>query len=370
MNYNLLVLLILYLASPVIVMASVNEIRLLLAEQSAEQSETFTKQLDDKFSKVTEMVEKCVDTKIKEAVDPLSKRQADHEARTAEQFTVLNKAMDILQQTASRPPQSTSHTPLPSNTSSSTPHLIQPQTTPGLPLWDMIQTAERTIGFQPISRADVDDICRIHSISDIEHAMKLLILDYLKFEMKNEAIKIENIVRVFPPQKADWNILYAEFDTRTTTQTVYWYTKFLRDKQHKVMMYVPHPFYAQFDRLSNIAYKYRLPPNTHKTKIRFGQTNLFLQVKPPGSHSWQTVSVPDLPPISTQQSAPDLSLSPSPAPGRPSSSSSKRAASSTPPRLSKASRAGSPVLTAEATAVATGGNNEPSFLAITPTMNH
>ena len=158
--------------------------------------------------------------------------------------------------------------------------------------------------------------------------MKLLIIEYLKFEMKNNVTELSNILKVFPPAKPDWNTLYAEFDSHATTQTVYWYTRFLKDKEHKVTMYVPHNFWAQFDHLSNIAHKYRVPPSVHKTKIRFGQKDMFLQVKPLGSHTWHVLHVPDLPTLTLQNHLPDMSISPSLAPGRSRSTAPKRPASS------------------------------------------
>ena len=99
--------------------------------------------------------------------------------------------------------------------------------------------------------------------------------------------------------------------------------------------YVPHPFWDQFDHLGNIAYKYRQPPNVHKTKIRFGQRDMYLQVKPPGLHVWHVSNLPTL----GAQHLPDLSVSPSLAPGRTRATGPKRAASGSPePRISKASR--------------------------------
>ena len=198
---------------------------------------------------------------------------------------------------------------------------------------DIIDTAERTIGFKPIHKSDLAEICRIHNINDEQEGMKLLIMEYLKFEMKNSVTLPENIVRVFPPSKPEWDTLYAEFDTTATTSTVYRYTRFLRDNHLKVFMYVPHMFYGQFNHLSNIAHKYRLPPSSHKTRIKFGRENMYLQVKAPGAHVWQVVQVHNLPPLSSQHHSPELDVSPTPAPGRNRENGNKRAASTSPQSL-------------------------------------
>ena len=152
-------------------------------------------------------------------------------------------------------------------------------------------------------------------------------------------------MNVFPPVKCDWNPLYAEFDTLANAQLVYRYTRFLRHKDHRVTMYVPHTHFAQFEHLGHIAHKYCLPPNIHKTRIKFGNQDLYLQVKPPGSHVWQVVNVPDLPPLTLQQQPPPaLSLSPNLAPGRPRRNGGPQRPASISPKIrqSKAARSSSP----------------------------
>ena len=59
-------------------------------------------------------------------------------------------------------------------------------------LSNLIDIAERTVGFHPISESDLSEICRERDISDIQMAMKLLVLDFLGSEMKIKEIKHEN----------------------------------------------------------------------------------------------------------------------------------------------------------------------------------
>ena len=159
--------------------------------------------------------------------------------------------------------------------------------------------------------------------------MKIAILDFLQHEMKNTSVQISNIVSVFPPAKADWNTLYAEFDSIATAQTVYRFSKYLRNDQHKINMYIPNMFYDQFNHLSHLAYKYRIAVEPHKTRIRFGNNNMYLQVLAPGERRWKLVSVPDLPAVREKPQYPDEQLSPSLAKGR-SKQQSKRLASASP----------------------------------------
>ena len=296
------------------------------------------------LAKFSEVIKASVRDEVRDALDPITKRQEAFEVSskerqeafevsTKEQFHDMAKEIADLKKIVANPNRSE---PPPPHYPPST--ALHPSTDAGVSapadittnLSDVIEKAERTVGFQPLYEEDVKEICRVHNITDTELAMKMLVLEYLKFEMKNTDTQLSNIVRVFHPVKNNWNTLYAEFDTRVTTRNVYGFTRFLRDSQHRVSKYIPHVFYDQFDHLSKLAYRYRLPPSNHKTRINFGTANMFLQVKPPGSAVWQVVPVDDLPPLNSREHPPYLSLSPTPAPGRRPSSVSKRAASSSP----------------------------------------
>lgn len=323
-------------------MASVEDIKNLLSQQTEALNLKRDQERSEDFLKISDLIQTTVKTQIRDAIDPISKRQDELETKTSDQYNAMVSEFSNLKQSIdkSQPPQNQN---LPSHPAPAANPLLNtvhqppthprspgPTTTPYLPLWDITQTAERTVGFQPLVKGDIDDICRVHKTNDIQYAMKLLILEYLKFEMKNDVTKLSNIVKVFPPAKPIWNTLYVEFDTRASTQTVYWYTRFLRDKEHKVTMYVPHQYWAQFDHLGNIAHKYRQPPNVHKTRTKFGQRDMYLQVRAPNSYNWLTVDVPDLPPLTLQQHQPDMSISPSLAPGRSRTSAAPKRGPSSP----------------------------------------
>ena len=95
---------------------------------------------------------------------------------------------------------------------------------------------------------------------------------------------------------------------------MYMYVKNLRDKEHKVTMYVPHSHYDQFCALSEAAYQYRNGPDKLKTRICFGKKNMYLKVKPEQSLFWTVANVPNLPKIVLNK--PPLSIVSSPTVGR------------------------------------------------------
>ena len=340
-------------------MASMEDIKFLLSQQT----ETLNIKREEDIKRITDIVEGTVKTQIEAALDPITKRQDESESRATEQYTELANAIAALQQAGAHAghagalagaypalaPTRVSHLPpappiMPNSFIETVQQQHQNPPSRSVPdIYDMIEKAERTVGFKPLKKSDVDEVCRVHNTNDTQYAMKILIMEYLHFEMKNKVMNISNIIRVFPSSKSNWNILYAEFDTRPCANTVYWYTKFL-NKGRRVMGYIPHPFFEQFDLLSDIAHKYRQPPNIHKTKIRFGQPDMYLEIKPEDGHIWYIVNAPNLPPLNMQYSSPDLSVSPSLAPGRPQPGAPKRAASSSPPsKLPKFSRPNSPL---------------------------
>ena len=328
---------------------SFEDLKKLIDEQTKTLLENRAQERLDDIKTISEVVV----TQLKEDLEPMKKKQAELEAVTKDMATAIKSLQQTVAVSNPSPTYHRSVSPAPPRaTRASQPSetTSQPANTPLPPFQvdhnqvvrDTIEKAERTVGFQPLTKEDVDEICRLHNTMDTELAMKLLVVEYLNMEMKNSITDITKIVRVFPPAKPNWNTLYAEFDTRATTRTVYSFTRFMRNNDQRVTPYIPHMFYDQFEHLSSIAFKYRIAPHNNKTRIHFGKSDMFLQVKPPGSASWSVVHVPDLPPLASHGAPAHQSISPSPAPGRQRPALSKRAASSSPevpvPRASKASK--------------------------------
>ena len=326
-------------------MASVEDIKNLLAQQNEANNLKRDQERSEDLLKISNVIQNTVKTQISDAIAPISNRQDEFERKTTAQLNAMVAEFANLKQSLDQPKpplnQGPSTSPVPPpNPLPNTLHQPPPQPKPprpttssDQPLRDIINSAERTVGFQPLCKEDVDDICRVHDTNDVQYAMKILILEYLKFEMKNNVTELSNIMKVFPPDKPNWNTLYVEFDTRASTQTVYWYTRFFRDKEHKAIMYVPHQYWDQFEHLGNIAYEYRQPPNVHKTRTMFGHRDLYLQVRAPNSYLWHTVDVPDLPPLTLEKHLPDKNISPTLAPGRTRASAPPKRGASSPAEI-------------------------------------
>ena len=181
---------------------SLEDIKNLIAGQTETLTKMRVQERAEDLDKISDMIQTSVKKQITDAIDPIVKRQDDFETRTnsnyeamAKEFAHLKKSLENPKpiQTQNQPDHSADLGPQPTQPTPANP-------TPGsdLPLWDTVEKAERTVGFQPLYKSDVEEICRVHNLEDVQQGMKLLILEYLKFEMKNSVTELENILKVFP----------------------------------------------------------------------------------------------------------------------------------------------------------------------------
>ena len=105
------------------------------------------------------------------------------------------------------------------------------------------------------------------------------------------------------------------------------------------MIYVPSTYQDQYSYLNSVGYPYRKPQSGQEKcaiRVRYGNTNLYLQYRPLSGTYWTTVNTPNLPPPRFRSEMP----SSSPPTGRQRTcQSQKRAASSSPlnkaPKMSR-----------------------------------
>ena len=87
----------------------------------------------------------------------------------------------------------------------------------------LCNSARKVIGFTPIEPRMLQIQMENYGARDLEEAKLMEIKSYLKCEMKMLPSDIEklNIIRVFPPAKQDWNVLYVEFGSEFETDTIF-----------------------------------------------------------------------------------------------------------------------------------------------------
>ena len=176
--------------------------------------------------------------------------------------------------------------------------------------------ARKIVGFSPIEPRMIDIQIKSYGARDLEEAKIMEIKSYLKCEMKilSSIIDQLNIVRIFPPAKENWNVLYVEFSSDKEVDIVFNHTRAITKNDHKVIRYTPKQMFDRFKAVQNLAYNIRKEEGL-KTRVKIGLTDFLLSTRSPNSPVWHTRSLPtDLPAIDLSQS---FHPPASPPPGRP-----------------------------------------------------
>ena len=184
----------------------------------------------------------------------------------------------------------------------------------------MCEAGRRVIGFSPIESRMLDIQIQSYGAKNLEEAMLMEIKSYLKCEMKVRPSEIDtlDIVRIFPPAKEHWNVLYVEFGSELQVEKLMTFTRGM--VVHRVLRWFPKEMYARYRAVESIAYDIRKTLNK-KTRVKLGRNDIELSVRELGSKYWRRQPLPDnLPEIDIEPTS-RSSLIASPPPGRPYSSS-------------------------------------------------
>ena len=103
--------------------------------------------------------------------------------------------------------------------------------------YDLCAAARKIVGFSPIEPRMLDIQIKSYGARDLEEAKIMEIKSYLKCEMKILPSIIDqlNIVRIFPPAKENWNVLYVEFSSDKEVDIVFNHTRAITKNDHKVI---------------------------------------------------------------------------------------------------------------------------------------
>ena len=85
------------------------------------------------------------------------------------------------------------------------------------------------------------------------------IKSFLKCEMKMRQSDIEKLemIRIFPPAKQDWDVLYVELGSDSQVDMVMSHTRFMVKKDHRVVRWYPKQMYQRYRAVEAIAYEMR-----------------------------------------------------------------------------------------------------------------
>ena len=161
--------------------------------------------------------------------------------------------------------------------------------------------SNRTLGLSPISKEFIDtEVTKKKEESgETEDVIKAVVMKdavkefmILEMKVKEEHFDKLNMIRIFTPQKTDWQTLYVELESEDQVDWVLSHTRWIpevgRDQvQTKVVKYVPKQLYKRWNALQAIAFTIRKESNwTIKTKVGHGRDDFFLQTRPKGEQTW------------------------------------------------------------------------------------
>ena len=124
--------------------------------------------------------------------------------------------------------------------------------------------------------------------------MKEAVKEYLMMEMKikEEHFDKLEIVRIFAPQKTNWNTVYVVLESQEQVDWVLSHPRWIPavengQVQAKVMKYIPRQLYNRWDALQSLAYNIRKESNWNtQTKIGHGKDDFVLQTRIKGEKAW------------------------------------------------------------------------------------
>ena len=198
----------------------------------------------------------------------------------------------------------------------------------------MLAHASKVLGLKPIDKRHVEKVSRRleelegeTGLERQERAKRQAVMEFLKYEMrmKTEDIDELRIVKIFPPAKDEWNVLYVELATKEMAQFAMGFTAYMRrgttgEDRVEVLKYIPRDLYQRFRAVNSLGNKARIESEkTISYRVTFGLDDLVLQLKPKGRRGWgPPLPLPaDLPAVEHHVHLPRGARSPGEAPGRP-----------------------------------------------------
>ena len=158
----------------------------------------------------------------------------------------------------------------------------------------IFKTSNMTLGLSPISKEMIEEeVNKQMNETGLERdtvkskVLKEAVKDFLIMEMKVEEDHFEklNIVRIFAPQKSEWNTLYVVLENIEQADWVLYHTRYLPkvekgQVQAKVLKYIPRQLFDRWDALQAYAYSIRKDSDWQvQTKIIHGKDDFHLQTR-------------------------------------------------------------------------------------------
>ena len=284
-----------------------------------EEKEIRAKERKEDMEHILSMIQNGVQKQVKDAIKPLEERLEEQEKVNKELYKRLDslaKEVGLMKRDVSSQQQQFPVLPEPqgqqhpqvekevmagfTRASSGREHVSMSSCE------NLCASARRVIGFSPIEPRMLEIQMNSYGARDREEAKLMEVKSYLKCEMKMMPSVIEklNIIRIFPPAKPDWNVLYVEFGSDYEVDSIFSLTKNMVKRDHRVIRWIPKQMYARFRAVESLAYSFRQEEGL-KTRVKIGRSDLMLSTRHPQSSIWVNRVLPsNFPPIYLPQDIP------------------------------------------------------------------
>ena len=154
--------------------------------------------------------------------------------------------------------------------------------------------SRKIVGFTPINSRMLEMQMESYGAKDIEEAKLMEVKSYLKCEMKVLPSVVEklNFVRIFPPAKEDWNVLYVEFESEREVDLIFNHTSSMTRPDHRVIRWIPRQMFVRFKAIQALPYKIRKEEGL-KTRVKIDHVDFQLSVRAQTSSRWCYRKLPD-----------------------------------------------------------------------------
>ena len=264
-------------------------------------------QREEDMNMIKDMIDKVVAVKVQAALNPVEEKLELQEKVNQELFKELNsltKELECLKQRCNSPTLGIPVVPEPQAPQdlhgagqvghSMTGEQIQENRGVYSEKQKLCQLSRKIVGFTPIVPRMLEIQMQSYGAKDLEEAMKMEVKSYLKCEMKMLPSEIDKLsfVRIFPPAKEDWNVLYVEFESEKEVDLIFNHTSSMMKSDHRVMRWIPRQMFERFKALQSIAYRIRKEEGL-KTRVKIGHSDFRLSVRAPTSSRWCLRKLPN-----------------------------------------------------------------------------
>ena len=274
-----------------------------MKEREADREQRNKERKED-IQEILKILQGRIEREVKKSIEPLETRlelQEKVNKELFEQLSIAKNNIQALQEVLSGPHEQA----LPAVVQVDSLEDQEPSD-----VQELCSAARKVVGLSPIEPRMLDLQMESYGAKNIEEAKLLEVKSYLKCEMKMLPSKIEklNIIRIFPPAKENWKVLYVEFSDSSEVDKIFSYTKNLTKRDHRVTHWIPKQMYERYRGVESLAFSIRKDEGL-KTRVKIGKTDFILRTRTPTSQLWSTRQLPgSIPKIDLHFSTPKPSI--------------------------------------------------------------